>query len=115
MGEFYKTHHDYLDHGLDRPCGVRLLTVFLYLNDVEEGGGTEFPDYGITVEPKRGRALVWPSVKDEDPDEQDPRTMHQALPVIKGVKYGANAVSCSHHLLMSILRESIILFFSFLF
>lgn len=69
------------------------MTVFLYLNTVEEGGGTEFPDYDITVQPKRGRALIWPSVKDEAPDEDDPRTMHQALPVIKGVKYGANAVS----------------------
>ena len=72
------------------------MTVFLYLNDVEEGGGTDFPDLGITVQPKRGRALLWPSVKNEDPDEKDPRTMHQALPVKKGVKYGANAVSTSN-------------------
>jgi len=42
------------------------------------------------VQPKRGRALIWPSVKDEAPDEKDGRTMHQALPVKKGVKYGAN-------------------------
>lgn len=91
VGEFYKSHHDYLEHGQSRQTGVRLLTVFLYLNDVEEGGGTEFPDYGITVMPKRGRALIWPSVLDEAPDEQDGRTEHQALPVIKGVKYGANA------------------------
>jgi prolyl 4-hydroxylase len=90
-GEFYKTHHDYLAYGDTRQTGARLITVFLYLNDVEEGGGTEFPNYDITVMPKRGRALIWPSVKDEDPDKQDDRTMHQALPVIKGVKYGANA------------------------
>jgi len=70
------------------------MTVFLYLNDVEEGGGTEFHYYNITVQPKRGRALIWPSVKDEDPDEQDPRTEHAALPVIKGVKYGANGKCC---------------------
>jgi 2OG-Fe(II) oxygenase superfamily len=44
-----------------------------------------------TVQPKRGRALIWPSVKDENPSVKDPRTDHQALPVKKGVKYGANA------------------------
>lgn len=43
------------------------------------------------MEAKRGRVLLWPSVKDENPDEKDPRTDHQALPVIKGIKYGANA------------------------
>jgi prolyl 4-hydroxylase len=90
-GEFYETHHDFLEHSTTRQSGPRLITFFLYLNEVEEGGGTEFPDYDITVTPKRGRALIWPSVKDEDPGEQDERTEHQALPVIKGVKYGANA------------------------
>jgi prolyl 4-hydroxylase len=71
--------------------GVRVLTVFLYLNDVEEGGGTNFPALYLTVQSKRGRALIWPSVLDENPHEIDSRTNHQALPVIKGLKYGANA------------------------
>ena len=61
------------------------------LRTVEEGGGTDFPNLKLTVMPKRGRALIWPSVLDEKPDEKDGRTMHQALPVTKGVKYGANA------------------------
>lgn len=65
--------------------------VFLYLNDVEAGGGTDFPGLGITVQPKRGRVLIWPSVLNEDPNAKDPRTDHQALPVEKGIKYGANA------------------------
>jgi len=88
VGQFYQTHHDYIGHQIDRQEGVRLLTVFLYLNDVEEGGGTNFPILNITVNPKRGRALLWPSVLNEDPNAQDPRTDHQALPVIKGIKYG---------------------------
>lgn len=33
---------------------------------------------------------VWPSVKNEDPTEWDPRTFHEAMPVIKGTKYAAN-------------------------
>ena len=67
------------------------MTVFLYLNDVEAGGGTHFSKLGITVKPKRGRALLWPNVLDDSPNERDVRTMHEALPVEKGVKYGANA------------------------
>ena len=123
VGQFYKIHHDYIDFHLNRRQGVRLATVFLYLNDVEEGGGTNFPELNLvspcglfgqfamskfhcnlikficaiyffmikTVEAKRGRALIWPSVLDNDPDKMDPLTKHQALPVIKGVKYGANS------------------------
>ena len=67
------------------------MTSFMYLNEVEEGGGTHFSELGITVTPKAGRILLWPSVLDEDPNRKDPRTDHEALPVIKGVKYAANA------------------------
>lgn len=67
------------------------MTEYLYLNDVEEGGGTHFSQLNTTVLPKRGRALIWPSVLDELSNEMDPRTFHEALPVIKGIKYGANA------------------------
>lgn len=34
------------------PCGVRVLTFFLYLNDVEEGGGTRFNRLNFAVKPK---------------------------------------------------------------
>ena len=92
-GEYYLEHHDYIVHEAEeeRPQGPRILTVFLYLNDVEAGGGTHFGPLGITVMPKKGRALVWPSVLDEDPWEMDERTHHEALKVEAGVKYGANA------------------------
>jgi hypothetical protein len=53
VGQFYNTHHDYIPHQKDRQCGPRILTFFLYLSDVEAGGGTDFPDLGITVNPKR--------------------------------------------------------------
>jgi prolyl 4-hydroxylase len=90
-GQYYNTHHDYIPHQIDRQMGVRTLTVFLYLNDVEAGGGTEFPNLGLTVHPKKGRALIWPSVLNENPNAKDQRTEHGALPVEKGIKYGANA------------------------
>mmetsp|Transcript_32631 Transcript_32631/g.75071 ORF Transcript_32631/g.75071 Transcript_32631/m.75071 type:complete len:348 (-) Transcript_32631:112-1155(-) len=90
-GEFYTEHHDYIPMHTGRAEGNRILTVFLYLNDVEAGGGTNFPKLDITVMPKRGKVLVWPSVLDEDPNSSDQRTYHQALPVDRGVKYAANA------------------------
>lgn len=70
---------------------MRILTVFLYLNDVEAGGETDFPLLHLTVKPKLGRVLVWPSVLDGDPNAPDHWTQHQALPVTQGIKYGANA------------------------
>lgn len=39
----------------------RLLTWMLYLNDVEEGGETEFLYQGIRVKPKQGTLLIWPA------------------------------------------------------
>mmetsp|Transcript_512 Transcript_512/g.767 ORF Transcript_512/g.767 Transcript_512/m.767 type:complete len:514 (-) Transcript_512:113-1654(-) len=94
VGQYYKVHHDFSEHHLDRQFGSRILTVFLYLNTVTEGGGTNFPNVtadGTTVQPQRGRAVIWPSVLDENPNKKDPRTDHQALPILEGVKYGANA------------------------
>jgi prolyl 4-hydroxylase len=91
VGQFYRTHHDYGKDDVKLACGPRILTFFLYLSDVEEGGETAFPTLGLKVKPKKGRALLWPSTLDHDPEAQDVRTMHEALPVIKGKKYAANS------------------------
>ena len=90
-GQHYVQHHDFISYQLDYPCGARIMTLFLYLNDVEEGGNTSFPDIGVSVKPRKGSAVLWPSVLDEDPMAQDPRTEHTGEVVSKGVKYGANA------------------------
>lgn len=90
-GQFYERHHDYIPTQKVTFHGVRILTVFLYLGDVEEGGGTNFPLLDLTVMPKKGRALIWPSVLDEAPNNVDQRTEHQALPVTTGIKHAANA------------------------
>ena len=90
-GQFYKAHHDYIKHQQFRNGGPRILTFFLYLSDVEEGGGTRFPHLDVTVLPKKGKALLWPSVLSDDPFSVDVSTRHEALPVVKGVKFAANA------------------------
>jgi hypothetical protein len=94
-----------MQHQVDRQCGPRILTFFLYLSDVEAGGGTEFPQLGHTITPKVGRAVLWPSVYDSDPNEIDPRTNHAALPVEAGTKFAANGwVHLYDYLGMSISR-----------
>ncbi|GKY90334.1 hypothetical protein MPSEU_000007400 [Mayamaea pseudoterrestris] len=91
IGDFYETHHDYIPLLKESLPGPRILTVFLYLNDVEQGGGTRFTDLNITVNVKRGSALIWPSVLNDRPNDKDKRLHHAALVVEQGVKYGANA------------------------
>ena len=88
-GQFYKTHHDQ-NSPLTSAWGPRMYTFFMYLNDGEGGGETHFPRLNISVKPKRGRALLWPSVLDHDPRERDDRTEHEAVTVSKGVKFAAN-------------------------
>ncbi len=38
----------------------RQLSIIVYLNDVEKGGATNFTDIGISIQPKKGRILVFP-------------------------------------------------------
>ena len=97
-GQYYKEHHDFSEDTAFKIDGPRVLTFFLYLNDVEEGGATRLTDLtgddgGIfmDIQPKKGMALIWPSVLNEDPLDMDVRTYHEALPVLKGRKFGANA------------------------
>jgi len=90
-GQYYNSHHDYIGHHIIRQQGPRILTFYLYLNDVEAGGGTHFDRLNLTVTPRVGRAILWPSVQNDFPSRKDDRTMHAALPVEAGIKYGANA------------------------
>lgn len=87
--QFYRSHHDSSATD-DSPPGHRILTFFLYLSDVEEGGETYFNKLDLAIKPKKGRALVWPSVLDEDPEFWDKRMYHEAKDVTKGKKLAAN-------------------------
>ncbi len=90
-GEEFKSHCDWFDPdsgywpGEVERGGQRSWTAMVYLNDVEEGGATEFSQIGVTVPPQRGALLVWNNaLRDGTPN---PDTLHAANPVVRGVKY----------------------------
>ena len=62
----------------------------MYLSDVEGGGETHFTHLNLTVPPRKGSAILWPSVLSAEPTTTDTRTYHEALPVTAGVKFAAN-------------------------
>lgn len=58
--------------------GQRTVTVLIYLNDVDRGGHTSFPNLKLQVKPRRGMALVFfPATVDGVLDRQ---ALHAALP-----------------------------------
>jgi len=89
VGQFYHDHHDQ-NSPRHSAWGPRLYTFFMYLSDVEAGGETRFTRLNISVTPKKGSAIWWPSVYSDDPFKTDERTYHEAVAVEKGVKYAAN-------------------------
>ena len=40
---------------------TRVVSVIIYMNDVQEGGSTVFPNYKISIKPKKGSVLLFPS------------------------------------------------------
>ena len=65
--------------------GQRSITAMAYLNDVDEGGDTQFTAIGLAVPPQQGALLIWNNnLPDGRPNED---TMHAGLPVMKGKKY----------------------------
>ena len=98
--EEYKYHYDAYDMNetekykkFTRERGNRLRTVLVYLNDVEEGGGTGFDSLNeyqgeIIVEPKMGKMVVFNNVNDDG--SLNMKSRHSGLPVIKGEKWAFN-------------------------
>jgi prolyl 4-hydroxylase len=91
VGQQYVLHHDYSQHQRELACGPRIISVLLYLSDVREGGETVFPDLGITVKPKKGRAVFFPDALSTNLELPDVRTSHKAKAVLKGQKYAVNS------------------------
>jgi prolyl 4-hydroxylase len=92
-GQYYKPHHDYFqpnssywDREINRG-GQRTWTAFLYLNDVKEGGTTNFPYIDIEVKPKAGRMVLWMNMINGKPNVD---SYHEARAPKGCEKWGAN-------------------------
>ncbi len=57
----------------------------LYLNDVDEGGETNFTKLGIKLKPKAGMLIAWNNLNKDG--SVDTYTQHEALPPRSGKKY----------------------------
>lgn len=90
-GQQFRAHHDYFFetqsywNRVTAQGGQRTWTAMVYLSDVEEGGATWFPEAGFRVAPKRGRLLAWNNMAADG--SPNPRTLHEGMPVVRGVKY----------------------------
>jgi len=54
-GDQFQPHFDALDY-----CSNRYMVFLWYLNDVPEGGETEFCDLGLRIQARQGRLLMFP-------------------------------------------------------
>ena len=54
-------HIWHLEHGKGFEIEPRAFVFSIYLNDVEEGGETEFLNFSKRVKPKAGRIIIWPA------------------------------------------------------
>lgn len=87
-GQQFKAHTDFFEaHEIDEyggKMGQRTYTFMIYLNDVEEGGETNFVNVNEPVKPKRGMAVIWNSLYNSGMPNSN--SMHHGMPVIKGYK-----------------------------
>ena len=99
-GQEYKSHFDaanpaaadyegVIERDRQRGCGRRVYTFFIYLNNVEEGGETDFPKLGIKIKPKPGKAALWHNLN-KDGTAFHPMSEHAGMPVIRGEKWAIN-------------------------
>lgn len=90
-GQHFRAHHDFFYENqsywkkVRGEGGQRTWTAMVYLNDVDEGGATWFPQAGIRIAPKRGLLLIWNNMMPDGTPNQ--LTLHEGMPVLRGVKY----------------------------
>ncbi len=96
IAEEFKIHADGISSGLpaeairifEEDGGQRLFTTMIYLNAVQEGGGTSFPRLGVRLSPEPGRLLLFANTGAGDRD-QTPLAAHAGEPVTSGEKWVA--------------------------
>lgn len=94
--QFYKQHYDTCNK-INKSCqddmkrgGFRYLTFFIYLNTVDKGGETEFPNLGTKTKAIKGNAVLWYNL-DDSKKEREACSLHAgASPKGKTNKWGIN-------------------------
>jgi hypothetical protein len=71
-------HVWHIEHGRGFENEARAFVFSIYLNDVEEGGETEFLHFSKRVKPKTGRIVIWPASFPY---------LHRGNPPLSGKKY----------------------------
>ena len=54
-------HVWHIEHGKGYDNEPRAFVFSIYLNDIEEGGETEFLHFSKRIKPKTGRIVIWPA------------------------------------------------------
>lgn len=86
-GQEYEPHFDWFNpeepgfQTLTAYSGQRMASVVMYLNTPEGGGGTGFPEVGLTVTARTGSAVYFAY------DTGDQSSLHAGLPVTAGEKW----------------------------
>ncbi|MGG0667042.1 2OG-Fe(II) oxygenase [Sporosarcina koreensis] len=86
-GQQYKAHHDFFSSTNKVVNNNRISTLVMYLNDVEEGGETFFPQLNFSVSPKKGMAVYFEYFYNDQ--TLNDLTLHGGAPVITGEKWVA--------------------------
>jgi len=71
-------HVWHIEHGKGFDTEARAFVFSIYLNDVEEGGETEFLHFSKRIKPKTGRIVIWPAGFPY---------LHRGNPPLSGEKY----------------------------
>jgi len=71
-------HVWHIEHGNTFEMQARAFVFSIYLNDVKEGGETEFLHFSQRVKPKKGRIVIWPAGFPY---------LHRGNPPLSGKKY----------------------------
>jgi len=71
-------HVWHIEHAKGFDNEARAFVFSIYLNDVEEGGETEFLHQSVRVKPKAGRIVIWPAAFPY---------VHRGNPPLSGEKY----------------------------
>ncbi|RCS29202.1 2-oxoglutarate-dependent dioxygenase [Rhodanobacter denitrificans] len=86
-GQEYEPHFDWFDpeqpgyEAITAVGGQRIASVVMYLNTPARGGGTAFPEPGLTITARRGTAVYFAY------EGGDRSSLHAGLPVLEGEKW----------------------------